>query len=507
MIAYSFRGSMMCTLRVVMTLFIGVLLLTAPTVAHPLGNFTINHLSKITVFSNRIEVRYILDLAEIPSYAALRAVSPKATMTEKQLAVWADAQTRIIVPTLSLKANGRTLQLILDHGAARIHQGAGGLSLLYLVMNAHAALPTGSIVEKITYKDASYPDRIGWKDVVLAPGLDPTRELTKYPNDLAGSPRRTTEISVFRRAGKLIVTTNQPAHDKNDVSSAGVARADVLSNMLSHGVGDTGFMLATLLFAVGLGALHALEPGHGKTLLAVSLVGARATVRQACVLGASVTIAHTAGVVALGCAIILFKGSFVPETIYPWITLISGIAIAVIGARALGRGIATSFEHHHDHRAVHDSSHTHDHTVPGTAPLTFGGTIWAAMSGGIAPCPAAIVVLLAAVALHQVAYGLIVILAFSLGLAATLTGLGIAVVRGAAWLRGQAKLDGFMRYGPLLSASIMSLIGAAMLTQGTIAQGVQLPAPVITAIVLLAVIGYAFSHPFEHSHAHAQETP
>lgn len=491
----------MGVVRFIFLSFVGTLVLIAPSLAHPLGNFTINHLSKITVRSNRIEVRYILDLAEIPSYAALRAVSPNAKMTKKQLAAWGAAQAAIIVPKLTLQADERALPIMTDQSIAHIHPGAGGLPLLYLVVNAHATLPIGSTVENLVYNDAAYPDRIGWKDVLLLPGTEPTGELTKYPSDLAGSPRQTTNLAVIRREGKLVATTSRLGLDKQNFSAMGVARADQLSNMLSHGIGNLGFVFATLLFAVGLGALHALEPGHGKTLLAVSLVGARATMRQACILAASVTIAHTAGVVALGFAIILFKGLFVPEAIYPWITLLSGVAIVTIGARALGRGIAGSFEHHHTHDA-----HAHNHAVPGTTPLTFGSAVWAAMSGGIAPCPAAIVVLLAAVSLRQVAYGLFVILAFSIGLAGTLTGIGIAVVRSVHWLGNQIELDRFIRFGPLLSASIISLIGAVMLSQGLLARGVQAPGPVITAIVLLAVIGYALSHPFAHSHSHASET-
>ena len=120
----------------------------------------------------------------------------------------------------------------------------------------------------------------------------------------------------------------------------------------------------------------------------------------------------------------------------------------------------------------------------------------AAMSGGIAPCPAALVVLLAAVALNQVLYGIFVIVAFSFGLAATLTGLGIAVVRGAGWLRDRPAFERFVQYGPLVSAVVIATIGAIMVGQGFAQQGIATSPILISLITALAIAGFAFSHPF-----------
>jgi nickel/cobalt exporter len=288
----------------------------------------------------------------------------------------------------------------------------------------------------------------------------------------------------------------------------------------------------TLLVALALGALHALEPGHGKTLLAVSLVGARATVSQAAILAGALTVAHTAGVLALGVAIISLKGAFVPEAIYPWITLLSGVVIAVVGARAIARQVMArqpfahshahghSHVHPHEHEHVHaadghmhrehgnahahghahdDDAHARSHAVPGTSKLRFGPTVWAAMSGGVAPCPAALVVLLAAIAQNAVGYGLVVIVFFSFGLAATLTGLGIGVVRGAAWISKRRELDRVVKYGPLVSATVIAIIGAVMVGQGFVQQGFPVSAPLVSLLVALAIAGYAFSHPSHHA--------
>lgn len=519
-----------------------------PLNAHPLGNFTINHLTKLSIAGARVEVRYILDMAEIPTYQALRAETPDGKMTPEQLATYArKVATTEVLPNLRLTVAGSPVTVALDAQRAMTRPGAGGLPTLYVAINAHAALPSSNGARTIAYADDTFSGRLGWHDVVVAPETEPTHELTAYPNALLASPRATSAIDIaLDRAGHATVHA-APSVEANSSGAPAPSqtRSNQLSDMLARGTSDWGFVILTLLVAIVLGALHALEPGHGKTLLAISLVGARATVKQATILASALTVAHTIGVLALGVAINLFKGYFVPETIYPWITLVSGAVIAIIGARAVQRqirlrqplahvhGHAHPATHPHEHEHVHhahdhdhlpgqghahgsghshDRGHAHDHddteharshAIPGTAPLTFGGTVWAAMSGGVAPCPAALVVLLAAIALNQVAYGIFVIVAFSLGLAATLTGLGIAVVRGASWLQARPQFERFVTFGPLVSAIVISTIGAIMIGQGFAQQGIMLSPILVSAIVALAIAGYAFSHPFTHARVEA----
>jgi nickel/cobalt exporter len=508
--------------------------------AHPLGNFTINHLTKLDFGRGTVRVRYVLDLAEIPTYQTMREAEPDGRMDRAALAAWAQHEAVTLLPSLRLSVHGSPVALSIDDASATTRSGAGGLPTLYFVLDAHGTVPENGARE-ITYDDATFAGRIGWHDVVVAPATEPTRELTAYPSALLGSPRATTTVTIALDAAGRATVVAQAAPESAGVAAATASqiRSNQLSDMLARGTSDWGFVVLTFVVAIALGALHALEPGHGKTLLAISLVGARATVKQAAILAGALTVAHTVGVLALGVAINTFKGYFVPEAIYPWITLASGLAIAFIGARAVarqirlrqpivhahGHGHAAMHDHDHDHVHLphdhhghshdhHGHSHDHDghshdhddleharlHAIPGTAPLTFGGTVWAAMSGGVAPCPAALVVLLAAVALNQVAYGIFVIVAFSFGLAATLTGLGIAVVRGASWLQSRPQFERFVTYGPLLSAIVISTIGAVMVGQGFAQQGLA-PSPlVVTLVTALAITGYAFSHPFAHRH-------
>jgi nickel/cobalt exporter len=150
--------------------------------------------------------------------------------------------------------------------------------------------------------------------------------------------------------------------------------------------------------------------------VAAYLVGTRGTARHAAALGATVTVTHTAGVLLLGVVALTLSAFVLPEQLYPWLNLASGLLVVVVGAgvlRARARRRKAHAHHHHHH-------HPED--------LSARGIVAMGASAGLIPCPSALVVLLGAVAQHQLALGLVMIVAFSLGLAATLTALGIAVV-------------------------------------------------------------------------------
>jgi len=494
----------------------------AAAVAHPLGNFTINHLTILTVHPKRVALRYVVDMAEIPTFQTLRERDARGGIDARTLERWAHDEAPAIARNLALDADGRSPALVLDRAQARTRPGAGGLPTLYGTFAFHVEIDRTT--RRLAYRDGAYAGRLGWKDVVVAPASEPTRELTRYPNALLGSPRATLAVDLVRdgsgtfvarpHAGELAAATVGPA--------ASAVRSNRLSDLVARGTKSPALVALTFLVAIGLGALHALEPGHGKTLLAVSLVGARATIGQAAILAGALTVAHTIGVIVLGVALALCKGRFVSEDVYPWITLCSGIVVALVGARAVGRELrrnpalgrvqstVAAAGHRHDHAHaghvhLHLRDHAHDelddeahalaHAIPGTRKLTFPATVLAAMSGGIAPCPAALVVLLAAISLDETAYGILVIVAFSFGLAATLTGLGIGVVRGAAWLSGRPRFETFVRYGPLVSACIIATIGSVMVGEGMAQRGAHVPPLAVALLTAVAVAAYAFSHP------------
>jgi ABC-type nickel/cobalt efflux system permease component RcnA len=242
-------------------------------------------------------------------------------------------------------------------------------------------------------------------------------------------------------------------------------------------------ILLSLLIAAFWGAAHALTPGHGKALVAGYLVGTKGTPRHAVLLGATVTITHTAGVFALGLVTLALSSFIVPETLYPWLTLVSGLLVVGVGAAVLRTRLRSGswsgghshgpngHQHgHHGHDHDHDHGHDHDHAhhhLEATAPatekaLTDRGILGVGIAAGILPCPSALVVLLSAIALHRVGFGLALIVAFSLGLACTVTGIGlIAVLARKAF--GRVSFEGrLVRALPALSALVILCVGVAI---------------------------------------------
>jgi ABC-type nickel/cobalt efflux system permease component RcnA len=218
-----------------------------------------------------------------------------------------------------------------------------------------------------------------------------------------------------------------------------------------------------MLAAFAFGAVHALSPGHGKTLVAAYLVGSRGTPRHAVFLGLTVTFTHTVGVFALGLVTLYLSRFVLLETITPILGAISGATIVWVGAtllyrRTVGRGAAPPAQglaHDHGDGRVH----TH---VPDE--ISVGGLIALGASGGLVPCPSALVLLLTSVSLGRVGLGLTLLVAFSAGLAMVLTGVGLAVLYAKHWLPDRAKTaeNPWFRYLPVASAAFIVCIGVAM---------------------------------------------
>jgi ABC-type nickel/cobalt efflux system permease component RcnA len=261
-----------------------------------------------------------------------------------------------------------------------------------------------------------------------------------------------------------------------------------------------GIILIALGAAVGLGAVHALEPGHGKTLVAAYLVGSRGTVQHAFLLGLIVTAAHTAGVYLLGAVTLYASQYIVPERLYPWLGVVSGVLIAGLGAvllvrRYLGKdGLLNHHHHHHldhshspdghdhhhhyhhhddrGHGHSHDHGHTHgdrdvDRQVSFRELLTLG------ISGGIVPCPAALVVLLSAVSMQRIGFGLLLIVAFSVGLAAVLITIGLLMVSARQFM-SQFQVNSRLttRWLPLTSSAFILVFGIALAVQALQTTGI-----------------------------------
>jgi ABC-type nickel/cobalt efflux system permease component RcnA len=273
----------------------------------------------------------------------------------------------------------------------------------------------------VELRDGTFPGRVGWKSVVVEPGegtavrssvpaSDPTNGLRTYPDDLLESPSDVRSASFVVRPGSG--TVDAPDGARGGGEAAGHAPQ----------IGESIFIVL-LLSAFAWGALHALSPGHGKAMVAAYLVGTRGTPRHAVALGATVTITHTIGVFALGAVTLLLSQYILPEQLYPWLNLVSGALVVVVGAAVLRSRLRARRRHHH-----HDHHHDHDHHHHPPESFSWRGLVALGAAAGIIPCPSALVVLLGAVSQGEVALGMLLIVAFSVGLAATLTALGLAVV-------------------------------------------------------------------------------
>jgi nickel/cobalt exporter len=508
-----------------------------PASAHPLGNFSISHYAAIQMNAENVELRYVLDLAEIPTFQELQEHGITADPAEPRVQAYAARKADLLRTGLRLALDGEALTLQRQGVEILFPPGVGGLPTLKIGVRYRATLPPAPATGTLTYRDENYGDRAGWKEIVVtagrgvtlvessAPTTDRSRALSDYPTDLLDSPPQdlSARATLTRRAAATASVAASPepgatppssppvpadarlrestsaAASEPAPSGAGLqpnrqaARDAGLATLLLTTPASLSVVLLALGVAAGLGAFHALEPGHGKTMVAAYLVGSRGTAWHAVVLGLVVTASHTAGVYALGAVILYASRYVVPERIYPWLAVATGITIAGLGlylfVRRYAGGHASDHAHHHGHHHHgghhhhhgHDDRHepAHDHHRGDTeahadvtgghhhgADVSLQQLVTLGVTGGIVPCPAALVVLLAAVSMGRVGFGLLLIVAFSLGLAAVLIVTGMLVVyarRLMARVHGEGRL--ITRWLPLTSAAIITLVGAAMMVR------------------------------------------
>lgn len=234
-----------------------------------------------------------------------------------------------------------------------------------------------------------------------------------------------------------------------------------------------------LPIAVVLGALHALEPGHSKSMMAAFIVAVKGTPRQGVLLGLSAAAGHTLVVWALALTGLYLGDKLILDRAEPWLVLISGVLIMALAFRIfwmLGPRRNHGHHHHHevDHADVHTSAHAGDvaYRFAGRAVNSFD-VVWFGFTGGLLPCPAAIAVLLICLQLGAFTLGVGMVAAFSVGLAITLVTIGVA----AAWGRraATARWQGFERLGerlPYISAALVFALGSFISLRGLWALGV-----------------------------------
>ncbi|MDX1984568.1 MAG: hypothetical protein SFV51_30130 [Bryobacteraceae bacterium] len=483
--------------RLALVLILGA----AALAAHPMGNFSISHYARFEEKRGHLDLTYALDLAEIPTFELLRDWNLDRESARAQLEARAGGQAREWLAHLKITVDGKPVAARLGSCQLVIADGAGNLPVMRITARAVLNARPG----KLEYEDLNYPDRAGWKEIVMPGTPDISKALTAYPEDSTSAPPQQLRASMEWRAPAVatpVMTAAAQEIPKQEAappaSTAGgpkesapgtVQKGDYLSQLLGNQNLSFGMILMGLGAAFGLGAMHALSPGHGKTIVAAYLVGSRGTFGHAMFLGAMVTFTHTVSVFLLGLGTLFLSRYVQPDKIIPVLSVVSGAMIVWIGAALFWKRLKKlAGEHHHDHEYEHahahahahghDHRHDHDHhhhdhghhhgpgghTHVPEGEVSMGSLVGLAVSGGMVPCPSALVLLLSAVALGRIAFGLALLTAFSLGLAAVLIGIGCAVLYAKHLLPDTPKVTDstLVRVLPVVSAGVITVVGLVM---------------------------------------------
>ena len=562
------------------------LLVPALALAHPLGNFTINHYAGIRVEPDRVILDIVIDQAEIPTFQEKFRIDTDSdgSVSDAETEAERIAACPAFASTLSLTVAGRSLALVPVAAGLSFPPGAAGLETMRLSCTYSAALPAPLTAgSAVAFSDGSHEERLGWREVVVTgsgvtvaagalPASSVSNRLTTYPQDLLSQPLDVRSVSFSVSPGgpplapfgvldatplpgaPVLYPTATTGATGSTTTSAVPSPAPVLTTQAATtgtgavpgGVGGdiAGLLeardltplvlLGSLLAAMALGAGHALTPGHGKTLMGAYLVGTRGTAVHAVALGLSVTVSHTLGILVLAAVIIGFRGVVSPETFNRVAPVASGVLVLGIGAwlvatqlrkrRGSAPGAVATGDHdlghehdhgpnpgaEHDHQHPHDHDHdhergplaaaAHDHGLPAAAlavaatddsdpdpdgmhshgglrhshlPPAGSGVSWRSLfvlglAGGIVPSTNALIILLATIATGRAAYGLILVVAFGLGMATVLGGVGLGLVLARDRLDrlpSRSSLGRAAVYAPMAAGVIVFALGIYLTTQ------------------------------------------
>ena len=526
-------------LGVSLVISLAALALVVPAAsAHPLGNFTINHYSGLRVGPETVMVDHVTDFAEIPTFSERRAMDTDgdSELSAAEAAEFEASRCASLASDLRLAIVGKALPLQPTHTGLTFPMGQGGPTMrLVCVFSAALAAPLAEGAS-FTFEDVSYAERQGWREIVVegdgttltasdSPTVGTSNRLTAYPADLLAIPlgqstARFTARSGGQRLPALTVPDADPISLTTPVAPAEMSPAVAPSEpaAVRAGVTELGaevtalfqsadltppIIALSLLVAAALGALHALSPGHGKTVMAAYLVGSRGNMRHAIGLGMTVTVSHTLGVLALGALSLSAATLIPPERLYPILSVVSGAIVVVIGGYLLitrlrvmvaSRTWAQAQERQHEHGHGHDDAHGHGHgRVPvatvrppgwhehegiGHTHIPQEGMGWRGLfalglSGGMVPSVAALLILIGSISIGRPLYGIVLTIAFGVGMAVVLVGVGLAFVYARRFVE-RVPAVAPLRLGqrlPLVTAVIVLLAGLLITSQGLAALG------------------------------------
>jgi nickel/cobalt transporter (NicO) family protein len=449
----------------------------AVALAHPLGNFTVNHYAGITVTPEAIELDVVIDMAEIPTFQERLRIDADedGDVTDAEAAAAAPVECASVGGALSLRVAGSSATLSSRTASISFPSGLGGLSTMRLECAYAASIAPLADGTTIEFEDRSHAERIGWREIVVAgrdaivdagdlPSASISARLTDYPEDLIAQPLDVRSAAIVASPGAAVpVAPVGPGTGVAPVGAAavpgGVAGADVPD--IFRSVDPTPVvLLVSLLTALALGAQHALTPGHGKTLMAAYLVGTRGRPLHAIGLGLAVAVSHTIGILILAAIVVGAQGLLPADLVVRTLPVLAAATIVAIGGwmlvaevrrrTARREAVASERDHQHDagehhgdfaeshaHAHAHDEvdelAHSHGGVRHSHAPAAASTVTWRSLgalglAGGLIPSTSALVILLGAIVAGRPAFGFVLVVAFGLGMALVMAGVGLAIV-------------------------------------------------------------------------------
>ncbi|HEY4016593.1 MAG TPA: sulfite exporter TauE/SafE family protein [Polyangiaceae bacterium] len=441
-------------------------LVAVPASAHPAGFTSINRYVGVECNAQgNLHIAYLLDFAELPSYSEFERLDANkdGNVSPEEQRAYLDARVPPLVRAWKIDIDGAPASVAVVGSSLDVREGERGMSILRIAAEVTASraspLAPGAREVHVHAADIAFADRSGWRemaaadspDALVVAGVkeDASEALAYGSNRGEGPPRVDQADFTFRlTASPVPAAASGPRSERPVVVDARLAQ---LSSAMRHASGSWTFSAIALGIALLLGALHALSPGHGKALAGAYLVGQRARPSQAFVFGATVTASHTALVFLVGGMAVAIERTVGSDRLLRGLELLSAAAVLTLGLVQLSRrwrdlaGAASHEGHHHPEE-----------------PGSLGSVAALGASSGLTPCPSALAILLTAVALHRVGLGLVLILAFSVGVAATLTATGLLVM----WARRLLdRFDVFARVSPwlpVLSSAFVTVVGVLL---------------------------------------------
>jgi nickel/cobalt exporter len=518
-------GPRRLALGVAMALGLAVALPSAAS-AHPLGNFTVNVYAGLRVSTTQFSLDAVVDQAEIPTFQERLVLDTDGDgdVSDAEVEAAREPECRALLPSMNLVVGGATVPFQLVAAGLSFPPGAGGLSTMRLVCEFAGPLPSPIAgPATVHFTNRVHAGRLGWREITVqgdgttvastgAPisAISVSNRLTSYPTALLTQPFAESQASFTLAPGgptlsPLAIADVQPiagiSLPTSDVPSPAAPAASEVGAVPGGVAGDipsvfrtTDFspaiVLLALATAVALGAGHALTPGHGKTLMAAYLVGTRGTPAHAAGLGLSVTISHTIGILALAALVAAAQTALPPDAVVRWLPGVAAVSILAIGAWMVTVELRRRAAHltaapvHTDGPGAHDHPHdvddaphshggiTHWHRPLGST-ITWRSLFVLGLAGGIIPSTSALLILLGTIAAGRAAFGVVLVIAFGVGMALVMSGVGLAMI----YARGRldrlptsSRLGRASTFAPLVAGIVVLILGLWLTIQAVAGQ-------------------------------------